>query len=593
MPLSSQAQWRQVFALAKRGELPMATAREMAEASAPYDSLPAYAGAGPDQCKPHWHHVDLPSGETIRTDEDCHVGAAAMENESASMQVAWGGKVPVQLDMRTKGPMIYGVATIRFPGVATPVRSTISANWQEIYQVLRKRSGGGTAGYSEPEIALHDMQTAAMRLDNAQAAIRNVLREGHAVAGYSKAETMLAARELLRDLSIATDHTESVADALANLNTTLRGVMEDAAAVGQYPSALSMGGLGDLKMFDPGGEITSSGAEFNLTAPDWNVEIAVGEDELGGHAAGDQYTVVNGYGRTAAITALAAMTALAGTRGRAAFGRAGADTPLPRRSIKNAPHQLAAYLALAALAAVAFWKYPAARSGGAYSGAGAPRYFGPAAATALAAMAAYGIADLGRGAEAGAFDLVRQAHRIARSDVVKNLRRVVKKSLDNPMIRHAMQLDKRGRSQYAVKIAARIYDRAKRGDKAARRVIARLAQEHGKGSPFAGRALRLLNLGRQHYGARLSGDHVADNRALVGLVDAYGSAGLELVSGRDFELELLLESATGVGAWEGVNWIADRLKWRSMSRHAGDTTGRALLLAGRRAQAAAYIPGRL
>ncbi len=579
----------------------MSTAREMASASAPYDSLPAYAGAGPDQCMPHWHHVNLPSGETIRTDEDCHVGAAAMENESASMQVAWGGKVPVQLDMRTKGAMIYGVATIRFPGVATPVRTTISANWQEIYQVLRKRSGGGAAaGYSEPQIALHDIQTAAMRLDNAQAAIRNVLREGHAVAGYSKAETILAARELLRDLSVATDHTESVADALANLNTTLRGVLEDAAAVGQYPSALSAGSLSDVKMFDPGGEISSSGAEFNLTAPDWNVEIAVGEDELGGHTPGDQYTLVNGYGKTAAITALAAMTALAGTRGRAGFGRAGADlidpSRLSRRSIKNAPHQLAAYLALAALAAVAFWKYPGAAGARerAYAGAGATDYFKPAAATALAAMAAYGIADLGRGARAGAFDLVRQAHRIARSDVVKNLRRVVKKSLDNPMIRHAMQLDKRARAQYAVKAAARIYDRAKRGDKAARRVIARLAQQHAKGSGFAGRALRLLNLGRQHYyGARLSGDHVADNRALVGLVDAYGSAGLELVSGRDFELEVWLESATDVGAWEGVNWIADRLKWRSMSRHAGDTTGRALLLAGRRAQAAAYTPGRL
>ncbi len=47
MPFASQAQWRHLFAQQSRGEVPRGTAEEMAAASPPFHSLPAYAGEDP------------------------------------------------------------------------------------------------------------------------------------------------------------------------------------------------------------------------------------------------------------------------------------------------------------------------------------------------------------------------------------------------------------------------------------------------------------------------------------------------------------------------------------------------------------------
>lgn len=678
----------------------MATAREMAEASPPYDSLPAYAGfkiplnsiagAGPDQCEPHWHHVNLPSGQTIRTDTDCHVGAEAMTNDNVRMQVDWGGKVPVTLDMRTKGDVVHGIATIHLPGVATPVRTTISLNWREIYNVLRNR-GGATAGVSDLETAvwtkevLRDLNAAkgasddvVAQLDYARGTVKDILSDlrasydvtttalpmaevagakaGHteigasspspaaayaaalatlgilaAIAGSKKPKVTqaygaaLAALALMAAYAGATKRTTAggphlssatrpailprtvigdyavvsgakakraayaaavaalgvlaaLAGAKANpgiargdraylAGLTALGLLaayaaayagrKAGAAAGQYPEVLTMGDtliagdtLATVPLFYPGGEVKVG--EFNVTAPDMNVEINVGgEDEAGGV-----------YGKGAALTALAAMVAAAGVRGRGAYS-------------------------------------PGARALGDGRVGGSASYPLNAAAVALTAMGALGIASLAGDdtetliAGGGAFDLLTKAKTIARSDVIKNLNRVVRKSLSNPLIRQAMQLDKQARAQFALKIGARVYGRAMNGDQAAKRAIKLLHEQYKKGSRFAARALRLMNLGRrQYYGAKISGDASTDNLELIGAcVGAYGGAHHR--AGADYDLELLLEAATGVGAWEGVDWIADRLKWQPMAGDPNQIGARGLLLAGRRAQVAAYTPGRL
>lgn len=176
----------------------------------------------------------------------------------------------------------------------------------------------------------------------------------------------------------------------------------------------------------------------------------------------------------------------------------------------------------------------------------------------------------------------KAAKKVAKSKIVKGIVKVAKKVAKNPLIKGLLSATPFGAAAMAATTAARVAAKAIKGAKKAKQALRRVAAGAAEGDPDAILEARLIKRGLEQLGLL----HQVAPRVVAGMDE--GAYLAQLVSGcvgpgapylatnipplvgcgadvdEDQEVEALEEFATA-GAFEGVRWLAHRLRPHAMN----------------------------
>lgn len=172
--------------------------------------------------------------------------------------------------------------------------------------------------------------------------------------------------------------------------------------------------------------------------------------------------------------------------------------------------------------------------------------------------------------------------------VVKTVRSLAAKAMNNPMVKQALASHPYGQAALAAYQGAKVANAALRGNPSAKNVITHLTKQYAAGNPQAATALKFIRAGARDLRSGKYGDALCssvptavsgnDARSLLVLGDLCRAGNDSTDLGNDVDALLTFASA---GAFEGARWLLDRMSLRSMQNHPNEFGTRAALMSGR------------
>ena len=176
--------------------------------------------------------------------------------------------------------------------------------------------------------------------------------------------------------------------------------------------------------------------------------------------------------------------------------------------------------------------------------------------------------------------LKKAAKKIAKSKLVKGIIKVAKKAWNNPLVKGLISATPMGAAMVATAAAARVAAKAIKGSIKAKKALQSIAQRAKRGDPGAIKAARLVKQGvkltgiasqlklPQHAAAGGEGEYLA---AVLGAcigcaepVNVPPLVGCGADVSDDQEIDALETVATS-GAFEGIRWLANRLRLHALN----------------------------